>query len=146
MIKKGRDLTQSYNKSPIPIQYTCQTGKLKTLKRHQKVLLNIAIADRRRTVCWSNYSLPTAVVNRFTDPTGEKWSVSVCQSYVVTNMRDEMTRKLSVLCRSKKRNEMKRILSLCLSYLNPNMGSEMKIGRLSYVDPNIRGEMKFAFL
>ena len=41
---------------------------------------------------------------------------------------------------------MKRILSLCLSYLNPNMGSEMKIGRLSYVDPNIRGEMKFTFL
>ena len=28
-----------------------------------------AVADRLRTVSWSNYDYPTAVVNRFTGPT-----------------------------------------------------------------------------
>ena len=97
-------------------QYTCQTGKLKTLKRRQKVLLNTAIADRRRRVRWSNYSLPTGVVNRLRTQQGKN---EVCPSNVVTNMRDDMTRKLSVLCRSQK-EEWNETYFVPLSYLNPN--------------------------
>ena len=38
-------------------------------KQRNKKFDNIAVADRLRTVSWSNYSHPTGVVNRFTGPT-----------------------------------------------------------------------------
>ena len=63
-------------------------------KTPPKIMIKYSDADRRRTVRWSNYSPLTGVANRFTGPTGGK--------VPNTNMRDEMARKLSVLCRSQK--------------------------------------------
>ena len=59
--EKGRNLTQSYDKS---------TYTKRNVKRAKRQLNNatkkfdyIAVADRLRTVSWSNYSHPTGVVN-----------------------------------------------------------------------------------
>ena len=58
----------SYDKSP----YTNRNVK-KATWRHKDVTKSspdyTAIADRLRTVKWSNYSHPTGVVNRFKGPT-----------------------------------------------------------------------------
>ena len=59
--EKGRDLTLSHDKSP----YTHRKIRKATWqhkKRHQKLRLNLTIADRLRTVSWSNNSHPTGVV------------------------------------------------------------------------------------
>ena len=59
--QKGGDLTQSYDKSP----YTNRNVKREndnTSNATKKFDLT-AIADRLRTVSWSNYSYPTGVVN-----------------------------------------------------------------------------------
>ena len=61
--KKGRDLTQSYYKSP----YTNANVKRAT-RQHKDVNKKFdysAIADRLRTVSWSNYSHPTRMGYRF---------------------------------------------------------------------------------
>ena len=58
--KKGRDLTQSCDKNP----YTLRTIK-KATWQHKNATKNvdyITIADRLRTVNWSNSSHPTGVV------------------------------------------------------------------------------------
>ena len=55
--KKGRDLTQSYDKSP----YTHRKIKkniVKTFKNATKTFDYTTIADRLRTVSWSNSSQP----------------------------------------------------------------------------------------
>ena len=60
--KEGRDLTKSYGKSP----YTNRNVK-KATWQHKNVTKKVdytAIADRLRTVKWSNYGYPTGVVNR----------------------------------------------------------------------------------
>ena len=49
-------------------QQKCQKGKVTTPTEPQKFDYT-AIADRLRTVSWSNYSHQTGVVNRFTGPT-----------------------------------------------------------------------------
>ena len=57
--KKEGDLTQSYDKSPIP------TENSKTKGQHTNATKNfdyVTIADRLRTVSWSNDSHPTGVV------------------------------------------------------------------------------------
>ena len=48
-------------------QQKCQKGKV-TTQQHTKKFDYTAVADRLRTVSWSNYSHPTGVVNRFTGP------------------------------------------------------------------------------
>ena len=53
--EKGRDLTQSFDKSP----YTHKNATIQ--KRHQNFDYT-TIADRLRTVSWSNNSHPTGVV------------------------------------------------------------------------------------
>ena len=40
-----------------------------------------AIADRLRTVSWSNYSHPTGVVNRFTDPPSHSPQMGLNDTY-----------------------------------------------------------------
>ena len=58
--KKGRDLTQSYDKNP----YTHRTIQ-KATWQHKNATKNFdytTIADRLRTVSWSNSSHPTGVV------------------------------------------------------------------------------------
>ena len=59
--EKGRDLTQSYDKSPLH-QQNFQKGKMTTQTTLQKSSIT-AVADRLRTVSWSNYGHPTGVVN-----------------------------------------------------------------------------------
>ena len=49
-------------------QQKCQRGKVATQTTPQKSSIKQKIADRLRTVSWSNYSHPTGVVNRFTGP------------------------------------------------------------------------------
>ena len=49
-------------------QQKCQRGKVATQTTQQKGSIKQKIADRLRTVSWSNYSHPTGVVNRFTGP------------------------------------------------------------------------------
>ena len=60
--EKGRDLTQSYDKSP----YNCWKRQFQKAKwQHKNAAKNFdykTIADRLRTVSWSNYSQPTGVV------------------------------------------------------------------------------------
>ena len=64
IVKKGRDLTQSHDKSPYYNKQKCQKGM--TIKDVTKKFGNTAIDDRLRTVSWSSYSHPTGVVHRFT--------------------------------------------------------------------------------
>ena len=59
-IIKGRDLTQSYDKSPIHPQ-TNPKRNVRTQKRHQN-FDNTTIADWLRTISWGNDSHPTGVV------------------------------------------------------------------------------------
>ena len=54
-------LTQSYNKSPYTNRNVKRANR-QHKQRHKKFDL-IAIADRLRTVSWSNYSHPTGVIN-----------------------------------------------------------------------------------
>ena len=58
--KKGRDLTQSYDKSP----YTTAKSKKQrdNIKNATKNFDYTTIEDRSRTVSWSNSSHPTGVV------------------------------------------------------------------------------------
>ena len=61
--EKGRDLTQSYDKSP----YTCTNRNVKRepwqhKQRHKKFDYT-AVADRLKTASWSNYGHPTGVIN-----------------------------------------------------------------------------------
>ena len=61
--EKDGDLTQSYKRN----RYT--NGKFETKRQHKNATSNfdyITIADRLRTVSWSNNSHPTCVVKRFT--------------------------------------------------------------------------------
>ena len=58
--EKGRDLTQSYDKKTPLHPQTIPKGNLTTQKRHQKFDYTL-IADRLRTVSWSNNSHPTGV-------------------------------------------------------------------------------------
>ena len=64
---KWRDLTKSYDKSP----YTNKNIKMANdnINNTTKKSDYTAIADRLRTVSWSNYGHPTGVVNQFTSPT-----------------------------------------------------------------------------
>ena len=59
--EKGRYLTQSYNKSP----YTSRNVKRQSDNTYNatKKFDYTAVADRLRTVSWSNYGHPTCVVN-----------------------------------------------------------------------------------
>ena len=59
--EKGRDLTQSYDKSPYTNR-NVKRAKWQHKQRHKKFDY-IAVADRLRTVSWSNYGHPTGVVN-----------------------------------------------------------------------------------
>ena len=58
--KKGRDRTQSYDKSPYTNR-NVKRAKRQHKQRHKKVRLHSA--DRLRTVSWSNNSHPTGVIN-----------------------------------------------------------------------------------
>ena len=59
--EKGRDLTQSYDKSPNTNRKVKRT-KWQHKQRHKKFDY-IAVTDRLRTVSLSNYGHPTGVVN-----------------------------------------------------------------------------------
>ena len=59
--EKGRYQTQSYDKSPYTNR-NVKRAKWKHKQRHKKID-NTAVADRRRTVSWSNYGHSTGVVN-----------------------------------------------------------------------------------
>ena len=61
--EKWRDLTQSYDKSPYTNR-NVKRAKWQHKQRHKKFDYT-AVADRLRTVSWSNYSHPTTVVNQF---------------------------------------------------------------------------------
>ena len=64
MIKKGRDLTQSYDKSPFT------NRNVKRVKwQHKNTTNYTATVDRLSNVIWINYNHPTGVVNRLTGPT-----------------------------------------------------------------------------
>ena len=65
--EKGRDLAQSYDKSSYTSR-NVEREKWQHKQRH-KTFDWTAVADRLRTVSWSNYGHPTGVVNRFTGPT-----------------------------------------------------------------------------
>ena len=52
-------------KAPTPTEMS--KGQSDNTNNATKKLDYTAIADRLRTVSWSNYSHPTGVVNRFTD-------------------------------------------------------------------------------
>ena len=64
--EKGRDLTQSYDKSLYPSRNIKRT-KRQHKQRHKKFAYT-AVADRLRTVSWSNYGHPTGVVNMVYGP------------------------------------------------------------------------------
>ena len=66
-MKKWRELTQLYDKSPHSHRNLKQT-KWQHKTANKKVDYT-AIADRLRTVSWNNYSHPTGVVNQFTGQT-----------------------------------------------------------------------------
>ena len=57
--KKGRDLTQSYDKNP----YTNRNVKSDNIYNATKKFDYTAVADRLRTISCSNYGHPTGVVN-----------------------------------------------------------------------------------
>ena len=59
--EKGRDLTQSYDKSPYTNR-NVKRAKWQHQQRHKKFDYT-AVADRLRTVSLSNYGHPTGVVN-----------------------------------------------------------------------------------
>ena len=59
--EKGRDLTRSHDKSPY-ISRNVKRAEWQHKQRHKK-FDNTAVADRQRTVSWSNYGHPTGVVN-----------------------------------------------------------------------------------
>ena len=59
--EKGRDLTQSYDKSPCTNR-NVRRAKWQHKQRNKKFDYR-AVADRLRTVSWSNYGHPTGVVN-----------------------------------------------------------------------------------
>ena len=62
--EKGRDLTQSYDKSPYtstPAELS--KGQSDNTNNATKKFDYTAVADRLRTVSWSNYGHPTGVVN-----------------------------------------------------------------------------------
>ena len=59
--EKGRDLTKSYDKSPYTNR-NVKRAKWQHKQRNKKVEYR-AVADRLRTVSWSNYGHPTGVVN-----------------------------------------------------------------------------------
>ena len=58
--EKGRDLTQSYDKNPIPVETS--KGQSDNTNNATKKFDYTAIADRLRTVRWSNNCHPTGVV------------------------------------------------------------------------------------
>ena len=60
--EKGRDLTQSYYKSPYTNR-NVKRAKWQHNQRHIKVRLHSGCGLRLRTVSWSNYGHPTGVVN-----------------------------------------------------------------------------------
>ena len=59
--EKGSDLNQSYDKSPYTNR-NVKRAEWQHKQRHKKFDYT-AIADRLRTVSWSNYGHPTGVVN-----------------------------------------------------------------------------------
>ena len=59
--EKGRDLTQSYDKSPTPTEMS--KGQSDNTNNATKKFDYTAVADRLRMVSWSNYGHPTGVVN-----------------------------------------------------------------------------------
>ena len=61
--EKGRDLTQSYDKAHTPTEMS--KGQSDNINNATKKFDYTAVADRLRTVSWSNYSHPTGVVYRF---------------------------------------------------------------------------------
>ena len=68
--EKGKDLTQSYDKFlKAPTTAEISKGQSDTTNNATKKFDYTAVADRLRTVSWSNYGHPTGVVNRFTSPT-----------------------------------------------------------------------------
>ena len=62
--KEKRKISDSVLRQKPLYQKNCQEGKVTTQTTPQKFDYT-AIADRLRTVSWSNYSHPTGVVNRF---------------------------------------------------------------------------------
>ena len=58
--KKESDLTQSYDKSPYTSRNVKRAGKGTTQTTPQKNFDYTAIADRLRTVSWSNYGHPSS--------------------------------------------------------------------------------------
>ena len=67
--EKGRDLTQSYDKSPYTIR-NAKREKWQHKQCHKKVGLHSGCGPTYyRTVSLGNYGHPTGVVNRFTGPT-----------------------------------------------------------------------------
>ena len=58
--EKGRNLTQSYDKSPYTNR-NVKRAKLQHKQRHKKVDYT-AVVDRLRTVSWSNYGYANGVV------------------------------------------------------------------------------------
>ena len=65
--EKGRDLTQSYNKSPYTNNMSL--GLSDNTNNSTKRFHYTAVADRLRAVSWSNYGNPTGVVNLVYGPT-----------------------------------------------------------------------------
>ena len=59
--EKGRDLTQSNDKSPYTSRIV-KRAKWQHKQRHKKIDYT-TVADRLRTVSWSNYGHPIGVVN-----------------------------------------------------------------------------------
>ena len=66
--KNGRDLTQSYDKSPYNNR-NVKGANWQHKTPPKRKFDYIAIADRLRTVSLSNYIRPAGVVNKYTDPT-----------------------------------------------------------------------------
>ena len=60
--EKGRDLTQSYDKSPYTNR-NVKRAKLQHKQRHKK--FDTAVSDRLRAVSWSNYGHPTGCEMKF---------------------------------------------------------------------------------
>ena len=56
--EKDGDLTQSYDKNPIPTEKSKTNGQYKNATKNFDYT---TIADRRRTVSWSNKSQTTGV-------------------------------------------------------------------------------------
>ena len=61
--RKGRDLTQSCDKSPTPTEKSKKQRD--NIQNATKNFDYTTTADRLRTVSWSNSSHPTGVVNQF---------------------------------------------------------------------------------